>query len=150
MKLIHNIKISVLFDEKNKEVIKNTLLKILPKETIEDLNNKKLKISEELIKGENNLMMYKLNITKNKQCNLFFENLINNLDKEYLEDKITKRIDENCKLFIRLDKDNLASDKYNLTYCGNCFHIKMTIASYPKKKEIAQEMLIKEIKKIKN
>jgi RNA binding exosome subunit len=150
MKLIHNIKISVLFDENQKEIIKKTLLKILPTQTIEDLNNKKIKIDEELIKGENNLMMYILKIKKNKQCNLFFENLINNLDKEYLEDKITKRIDSSCKLFIRLDKDSLINNKYEMTYCGNCFHIKMTIASYPKKKEIAENMIIKEIKKIKN
>lgn len=150
MKIIHNIKISVLFLNSEEEQIENALLKLLPKQTKKDLENKKNEIIKENVSDESNLIMYKLKIVKNKQCNLFFENLINNLEDESIIEKIKKRIDEKCKLFIRLKKDELIKNNYKLTYCGDCFHIKMTIASYPKKQKIAEELITKKIKEIKN
>jgi len=40
-----------------------------------------------------------------------------------------------------LNKDKFLVDKYELTDAGNCLHIKIAIAAYPNKREVAVEIL---------
>src|SRR3989338_1254858 len=64
----------------------------------------------------------------------FMTNLFNVLDEEdkhTIVTEIDERIDNaHFELFLRLDKKTL-----RLISGGNCFHIKLTVAAYPKTKE---------------
>ncbi|MFW6450321.1 MAG: RNA-binding domain-containing protein, partial [Nanoarchaeota archaeon] len=62
---------------------------------------------------------------------------------ETIENKICKRIDENCKCYIRLDKESLFNGEYKLVFDGNCFHIKISLAVFPKRKKKAEELVKK-------
>jgi len=46
--------------------------------------------------------------------------------------------------FIRLDKAKLLEeDAFWITDCGNCFHIKITLASFPKTRDAALKVVQK-------
>ena len=48
------------------------------------------------------------------------------------------RLDDNLDFFLRFGKDEyIRNDKLMLTDSGNCFHIKISIDAFPKKREIA-------------
>ena len=78
--------------------------------------------------------------------NKFLENLLNNLSKGQKEQILREdesRLDENLDFFIRLDKDSWINDKkLELTDSGKCFHLKISIAAFPKKREVALKVVI--------
>ena len=48
--------------------------------------------------------------------------------------------------FIRLDKEKLLKEDYEVTDSGECFHIKLHIAAFPSKRAIALEAIEKLLK----
>lgn len=84
----------------------------------------------------------------NKQTHIksLIQNLKEKLGKKQCELIASQenRVDDECNLFIRLDKKSLNEKKFVLTDSGDCYHIKIKLAAYPKKKEtgiiIAKEL----------
>jgi RNA binding exosome subunit len=70
-------------------------------------------------------------------------------DKILLEKQIESRLDDALHFYIRLEKNSLLCDLYEVTDSGNCFHFKISIATYPHSRESAKE-IIKEILKFSN
>ena len=144
MKIANSIRITVFVKEGEDEAqIKKTLFSLFPfdleKEAIElkqdnatGFNDKKIKILEVLL-------------TKDKHISIFFENLKNRLSKDIKElilKQAESRIDDECNFFLRFSKDKLINEKeFWLTDQGNCFHIKINIAAFPKKKENALKII---------
>ena len=88
--------------------------------------------------------MISLEVKKIKLLNKFLKQLfskISNGDKKVLLDQLESRLDEGLHFYIRLNKDKFLVDKYELTDAGNCLHIKIAIAAYPNKREVAVEIL---------
>jgi len=100
---------------------------ILNTTTAEGFDNRKIQIHE-------------LHMHKESHTNQFINNLMNHFTSEQKQFLITdkhNRLDENLEFFIRLDKKRMLEGKYELTTSGDCFHIKMNIAAFPKKIETA-------------
>ena len=148
MKVWHNISIRVFCkEEDNEEEIINTIHKLIDL----DFEKEKLEIKTERAGLFENKKMniFSVLLKKSKHSRLFIDNLLDNFNqsqKDLLLNQMNSRLDENLHFFIRLDKDMLQKGKYVLTESGNCFHIRMSIAAYPHKKEIAKEILTNLIK----
>ena len=90
-------------------------------------NDRKIKIIETVLKKDT--------LTKK-----FLEFLLEKLSieqKELLVYQKESRMDENLNFFIRLEKEKMFEGLYEITDDGNCFHIKMSVASFPKRRDVA-------------
>ena len=58
--------------------------------------------------------------------------------KNQILQQIDSRLDKSLDFFLRFDKDSwIAGKKLLLTDAGKCFHIRISMAAFPKKREIA-------------
>lgn len=142
MKLAHQIKLKVFSYGKHSEddkLILGKLLEFFPF----DLEEEKIELKKTGALGmnENQITIYEVVLTKEKHISRFLENLkekINGDQKKLILDQLESRLDENLDFFIRIDKDEYVKNgKLKLTDSGNCFHLKMSIAAFPKKRDIA-------------
>ena len=146
MRQAHLIQIKVFSYEKNNDderLILNKFLKLFPFE----LKDEKIEIKKDVAEGfqGKKITIYEVTLNKNKHVKTFIENLAKIIDddqkKLILLQKDT-RLDENLDFFLRFDKDEyLKNDKLIVTDSGNCFHIKISVAAFPKKREIALEII---------
>lgn len=90
------------------------------------------------------IIIYELHLIKDSHTTQFINSLMQHLttdQKQFLMTDKHKRLDENLEFFIRLDRQKLLHGIYELTDSGDCFHIKMTIAAFPKKRENALKII---------
>ena len=142
MKLANNINVRVFCkDEEDKPLIIEKLKLLLPF----DLENEKIAIEERHAEGfaDQKITVIKVTLEKNRHVNAFIENLVAKLgdEKKTLLEQLDSRLDNNLNFFIRLSKEMLLKDKFVVTDSGNCYHIKINIASFPKKREKVIEVL---------
>jgi RNA binding exosome subunit len=139
MRLIHNARLNVFCkEEDNEEIITDKLKELLPV----DFEKEKLEIKRRVAQGFESKKIITLEIffEKERHTKLFLENLNEKLSKEQKElliNQAESRLDEELDFFIRLDKQKLLNNEYWVTDSGDCFHIKMAIAAFPKKRDIA-------------
>jgi len=141
MKLAHQIKIKVFSYEKfndNDKIILDKFLRLFPF----DLKDEKIELKRTEAFGFNDqkITIFEVILAKEKHTKQFLENLIKNIDEEQKKlilSQIESRLDDNLDFFLRFDKSEyLKNDKLKLTDSGNCFHVKVSIAAFPKKREI--------------
>ncbi|MBW2978058.1 hypothetical protein KY331_04390 [Candidatus Woesearchaeota archaeon] len=144
MKIANSVKINVFVKgEENEGKIKNSLLDFFPF----DLKKEKIEIKQSTATGfnEKEIKVFEVLLIKERHINMFLENLKNNLSKETKElilKQAESRTDDECNFFLRFSKDKLINEKELwLTDQGNCFHIKINIAAFPKKKENALRII---------
>jgi len=159
MKLANNIKVTVFIKTTDKSV--ESVSQDLQKPE-EDENGLKLKLLELLpfnleeekivLKktratgfGQKEIIIYEVELDKDKHTNLFLKNLKEKLDEQQriMLIKQEDRLDERLNFFIRLDKESLLQEQYQVTDCGECFHIRISIAAFPRKKDVALEVVKK-------
>ena len=84
-------------------------------------------------------------LTKERHIREFVENLSENLSEEEKSRILLQkesRLDKILDFFLRFDKDEAINhNKLVLTDGGNCFHIRMSIAAFPKRREKALEIV---------
>ena len=104
-----------------------------------NLDEEKIILKESAAKGfnEKKINILEVELTKDKHMNsfLFFFNKLTGERKEMILRDLDKYIDDNLNLFIRLDKQKLLEDKFRITDSGDRFHIKISIAAFPRKKK---------------
>jgi RNA binding exosome subunit len=141
-KTTHQIKLKVFSYEKNNDnnkLILDKLLQLFPF----NLEDEKIELNEKNVMGlnENKMTIFEVILKKEKHISKFLENLMKNIDdkdKKIILSQIESRLDNNLDFFLRFDKDEyIKNDKLRLTDSGNCFHIEMSIAAFPKKRELA-------------
>ena len=143
MKLVHQACINVFIKEgENAEKIEETLTKLVPL----NLEKEKITINKQSAAGleDKKIMIEEIILTKQKHTTEFLKNLLNNLtseQKELLLSQAESRLDEHLHFFIRLDKDKLLNNEFEITDSGNCFHIKLSIAAFPAKREVGLEII---------
>lgn len=142
MKVVNNIAIRVFAPpEENQNAIKETFLKLLNLSE-EDIKKEKVQFEEKTAKGfsERKIKTLTCLLEKDRHCNPFLKKLVKHLSKEDKDLLIHQknRLDEHYDFFIRLDKDELLKGKYVVTQEGNCFHIRMNIATFPRNEEKAR------------
>ena len=146
MKLAHQIKIKVFSYEKNNEddkVILDKFLRLFPF----NLKDEKIILNKINAAGfeERRITIFEVTLEKEKYTNQFLDNLAKNLDegqKKLILAQLESRLDNNLDFFLRLDKSEyMKNNKFALTDSGNCFHIMVSVAAFPKKREIALDIL---------
>ena len=72
-------------------------------------------------------------------------NLTKNIDgeqKNLILEQIESRLDDNLDFFLRFDKkEYIENNMLRLTDSGNCIHIKISVAAFPKKREIGLNLV---------
>lgn len=137
MKYAHYIKLSVFSKEdENADKIKETLLKLVPF----DPEKEKIQLNEQKALGfnEKTITIFEIELKKDKHIRDFLKNLLDKLGKEQkllLLRQAESRLDNEFNFFIRLEKERLMNGMYWITDGGNCFHIKINIATFPKTRE---------------
>lgn len=144
MRLVHSIRLRVHSKEQdNEEQITDSLLSLVPF----DLEKEKLKLEKTVVEGfeHKKIEVVELALVKERHTKAFLENFIekiNTEDKKTIFTQIDSRLDDNLDFFLRFDKSALLNEnKLRLTDSGDCFHIKMSIAAFPAKKEKAIDIL---------
>jgi len=144
--IANNIKITVFVkEEEDKEKIKQTLLSLFPF----DLEENKIMIKQSNTQGfnEKTIQILEIMLEKERHIKQFLEHLLSKLSqeaKELILRQAESRIDEDCNFYLRFSKDKLVNEKELwITDQGNCFHIKINLACFPKNKEKAIEIINK-------
>jgi len=142
VKIANNVNLRVFCKEdEDKKLIIEKLKLLLPF----DLEKEKIKIEERRAEGlgEKRIYVIKVVLTRDKNINAFIENLVSKLgdEKKTLLEQLESRLDDDLNFFIRLNKEMLLKDKFIVTDSGNCYHIKINIASFPKKRENVVKVL---------
>jgi len=138
MKYAHLVKVTVFsYVDENSDKIEDSLLKLFPF----NLEENKIVLKKTGAAGfnEKKIIVFEVRLEKNNLINKFLENLNSNLDKNQKTIILLQkesRLDDELDFFLRFDKDLWINDeKLELTDTGKCFHIKMSIAAFPKKRE---------------
>jgi len=150
---VHNAKITVFIKPEEyfgkPEVLENAK-KVFHKLIPFDFEKEKLSITEETVESFENrkIKIFGVEIFKEAHTNSFIKNLKELLGEDSckkLLDQRGSRLDDELCFYIRLDKDALLKDVTELTDSGECFHIKMHVAAFPKNKtaalKVVEEML---------
>lgn len=130
--MIHNIRFrEFVYEDEDLDELKQAILNIFPDAEIE--------IEEAEGLTENRILILTGVISKKRQTKDFFNKLLE-LDSEVLDKLINdldKKVDENGNLFLRLSKEDAIDEKINIVDSGDSIHLKIKIAAYPAKKEVA-------------
>lgn len=107
-----------------------------------DIEKEKIKFSCKTAIGfhERKIKIMEIVLEKNRHINEFLKNLaskFNQEQKELLARQAESRLDDDFNFFLRLDKEKLLCKECWITDTGNCYHLKMSIACFPKKRENA-------------
>ena len=143
MKLIHRVYIHVFIKEgENAEKIEETLKSLIPI----GLEKEKITINRQSAAGleDKKIIIEEIILEKQRHINKFLNHLLTNLtnkQKELLLMQAESRLDDELHFFIRLDKDKLLNNEFEITDSGNCFHIKLSIAAFPAKREVGLEII---------
>ena len=140
MKYAHLIKLSVFsYEDENSESVEKAFLKFFPFK----LEENKIVFNKTKADGfnERRIVVFEITLAKTSLINKFLQNLLDNLDetqKRQILSQVDSRLDKNLDFFLRFDKDSwIKEKKLVLTDSGKCFHLKISIAAFPKKREIA-------------
>jgi len=144
MKLMHSIKLTVFsYEHENSDEILNSILKFFPFNLEE--NRIKLVKRNATGFGDSKIEIFEVLLIKTSLTNEFLDFILEHLDdvqKGTLIQQAESRLDENLDFFIRFDKDSwVKNEKLELTDSGKCFHLKMSVAAFPTKREVALKII---------
>lgn len=144
MKSAHLIKLNVFSkEEDNFDAVLKKFLEFFPF----DLEKEKISLRKTTALGfeDKKIIILEATLTKDKHIMEFLKTLLKNLDTEektIILRQAESRLDKNLDFFLRFDKDELIkNNKLALTDSGNCFHIRINIAAFPKKRGAALETI---------
>jgi len=142
MRLANNIRVCVFVKPEDDEAaVKEHLLSLFPF----DLEHEKIAVLRSKATGFNQreIIILEVELKKEKHTNAFLKSLkqkLNSQQKSVLV-KQENRLDDECNFFIRLDKHKLLNDEYWITDSGDCYHVRISIAAFPKNKENARKVV---------
>lgn len=142
MKLANNIVLSVFVKPgEDCEKIKAKLLSLVPFE----LEKEKIHCNATSAVGFNDkiIKILEIKLEKEGHTTRFLKHLNSLLPQEKKELLLSQenRLDDRLNFFIRLDKEKFLEGICRITDQGNCFHIKMNIAAFPRKREEALKVI---------
>lgn len=145
-KLAHRVELSVFIKEEETGALEATTEKLCSFFPL-DLDEEKLKLETLTAKGFNEhlIIIKKLVLTKWRHVRAVLEHIMGLLSEEQkatLLRQMRSRLDEESHFYIRFDRKALMEkDQLLLTNSGDCFHIKITLAAYPKTEEAALKIV---------
>lgn len=141
--MIHNIKFRA-FVYKNESVdeISQAILNLLPEAEIE------AEEAEGLL--EDKILILTGVVSKKRYTKDFFNKLLQSTDLEKLNNDLEQKIDEKGNWFLRFDKNDALDEKLTVLDKGDSIHLKVKIAAFPAKKQIAVDKVREAIDSFKN
>lgn len=128
--MIHNIKFRVfVYENEDIEELSQAILNILPEAEIDAEEAEGL--------TEDKIIILSGTISKKRYTKEFFNLLLDSVDLNKLNDDLERKMDEKGNWFLRFDKDDAIDEKLTIKDSGDSIHLKIKIAAYPAKKEIA-------------
>ncbi|MBN2567037.1 hypothetical protein JXB02_03050 [Candidatus Woesearchaeota archaeon] len=106
----------------------------------------KVRVSERNATGfsERRITILECTLSKERHTASFLDRLLETLpegQRRLLAEQKGSRTDDDCNFFIRLDKEALLKGEHVVTDGGNCFHIRMNLSVYPKRREKAYRLI---------
>ena len=146
MKLANSARVIVFCkeDENNEEITKG-LADLFPFA----LEDNRLKINKTNAEGfsDKKIEILEVTIRKENLIRQFLGKILQELGKrqiEVLKEQKESRLDSNLDFFMRFEKDYWISQrKLALTDSGKCYHLRISIAAFPKKRENAIKIVDK-------
>lgn len=134
--MIHNIRFRVfVYENEDLDELKQAIFNIFPDAEIE--------VEEAEGLTENKILILTGLVSKKRQTKDFFNRLLqldkNSLDK--LVNDLDRKMDESGNLFLRLSKESAINNEIFILDSGDSIHLKIKIAAFPAKKEIAIDKL---------
>ena len=128
--MIHNIKFrAFVYENESIDEITQSILNILPEADIE------AEEAEGLL--EDKIIILSGVVSKKRYTKTFFKTLLDNVDLEKLNDDLELKIDEKGNWFLRFDKSDALDEIWTIKDSGDSIHLKVKIAAFPAKKQIA-------------
>jgi RNA binding exosome subunit len=144
MKIAHSVEITIFSKEQDDYAkVIESMKGIIPF----DIGKEKLALIEENAEGlsGNTIKIARAFIKKEHLVRVTIENILEKLGKEQvkmLQAQIESRIDEEMFFFLRLDREKLIKEnRYVLTDSGNCYHVRICIAAFPKTIDSAKQII---------
>ena len=144
MKYAHLIKLTVFsYEDKNIHSIEEAFLRFFPF----NLEDNRIVLNKTTADGfnERKIRIFEITLAKTSLINQFLQNLLANLDKSQKQQILSQadsRLDKNLDFFLRFGKESwIKEKKLVLTDSGKCFHLKVSIAAFPKKREVALNII---------
>ena len=146
MKIAHSVNIRVFCgEEENESGVIGGLKFLLPL----DLEKEKIEITKQTAFGfsDRKISIFEVVLVKNGHIKAFLENLLTKIsatDKQMLLRQLDSRIDDDANFFIRFEKEILVKHRELLvTDSGNCYHVRIKVASFPSTKKAAMAVMEK-------
>ncbi|KHO45548.1 MAG: hypothetical protein QS98_C0010G0074 [archaeon GW2011_AR3] len=123
--------------------VKKGLARLLPF----DIETEKIGLEEQAAEGFNRkkITIFKVVLAKDRHINSFIRKLFARFtarQKEMIHGQLESRIDEGMNFFLRLDKESLIKENsLQVTDEGNCYHITLRVAAYPRTKNAAKKVI---------
>ena len=128
--MIHNIKFRVfVYENEDVDELSQAILSILPEAEIEAEEAEGL--------TEDKIIILSGTVSKKRYTKEFFNLLLESVDLDKLNDDLERKMDEKGNWFLRFDKEDTIDEKMTIKDSGDSIHLKIKIAAYPAKKEIA-------------
>ena len=119
--MIHNIKFrAFVYENESVDEISQAILNLLPEAEIE------AEEAEGLM--EDKIIILSGTVSKKRYTKTFFDKL---------NDDLERKIDEKGNWFLRFDKNDAVDEKLTIKDSGDSIHLKIKIAAFPAKKQIA-------------
>jgi RNA binding exosome subunit len=142
--LAHNVELTVFSTpEDDLKKVEENFMRFLPF----DMAKEKLKINKKQAMGfsERQITILSIMLGKQRHVNQFLKHLnsiLNPEQKEHIIRQMESRVDDSMYFFMRFDKQRLIEEGvFWLTDRGTCYHIKMALAPFPRRKEKAYDLV---------
>jgi len=144
MKLAHNIKVNVFIKPgEDEKLLREKFLGLFPF----SLEEEKIAVARSTATGFNKreIIILEVMLEKERLTNAFLKSLNEKLDpaQRLMLIRQENRLDDNLDFFLRLDKQCLLNNQLNITDYGECFHIRISVAAFPRKVACALEVVKK-------
>ena len=128
--MIHNIKFrAFVYEDESVDEISQAILNLLPEAEIESEE------AEGLL--EDKIIILSGMVSKKRYTKTFFNKLLESVDLEKFNNDLEQKIDEKGNWFLRFDKADALDEKLTILDKGDSIHLRVKIAAFPAKKQIA-------------
>ena len=128
--MIHNIKFrAFVYEDESVDDISQAILNILPEAEIE------AEEAEGML--DDRIIILSGRVSKKRYTKTFFNTLIEWTDLNKLNEDLERKMDEKGNWFLRFDKEDALEEIWTIKDSGDAIHLKIKIAAFPAKKEIA-------------
>ena len=130
--MIHNIKFrAFVYEDESVEEVSQAILNILPEAEIE------AEEADGML--EDKIIILSGVVSKKRYTKTFFNTLLDSTDMDKLNSDLERKMDEKGNWFLRFDKSDALDEKWTILDSGDSVHMKIKVAAYPARKDIAVE-----------